>query len=121
MMPTIEDGDIVHVAPIAPRKLKAGDIVLFRCGKTFKAHRIIGTRGDFIVTRGDAGIEDDGLVRPGDVLGLVTAKECTASGRTVRLTSMTARSMFAAREIRRRLAMLMRKQEQTTARAQARS
>jgi signal peptidase I len=38
MLPTIQDGEIVHVKPVAGHMLRIGDIVLLRSGKEFKAH-----------------------------------------------------------------------------------
>lgn len=103
MAPTINDGDVLHVVPIGKRKPKVGEIVLFRCREGLKAHRILRKNREFIVTRGDAGVEHDGEIPLENILGLVTAKTCVPTARTVQLTGIKARCLFAVREIRRRM------------------
>jgi len=102
MLPTIQDGEIVHVKPVATDMLRIGDIVLLRTGEQFKAHRIIRKHGQCFMTRGDAGVDIDGEIRCDQILGRVTAKESTDSGRLVRLDGMRARLEFFAAELRRR-------------------
>lgn len=101
MLPTIQDGDIVHVRPVAGDMLRIGDIVLLRNGQQFKAHRIISKRGQSFITRGDAGVDTDGEIRCDQILGRVTARESLSSGRLVRLDGMRARLEFFALETRR--------------------
>lgn len=103
MAPRINDGDILHVAPVGSRKLKVGEIILFRCGTELKAHRIIRLRGEIPVTRGDAGLDNDGEIRREDILGVVTAKECEATGSRVHLSGIRDRLLYGTREIRRRM------------------
>jgi hypothetical protein len=107
MMPTIQDGEIVHVKPTASDMLRIGDIVLMRRGDEFKAHRIIRKRGPLFITRGDAGMETDGEIRGDQILGMVIAKESIGSCRLVRLDGVTARLSFFASEARRRASSLM--------------
>lgn len=102
MLPTIEDGEIVHVVPVAADMLRIGDIVLLRSGEQFKAHRIIRKHGQRFVTRGDAGVESDGEIRCDQILGRITAKETLSSRRLVRLDGMRARLEFLAAELHRR-------------------
>jgi signal peptidase I len=102
MLPTIQDGEIVHVKPVATDMLKVGDIVLLRTGEQFKAHRIIRKRGQCFITRGDAGMDIDGEIRCDQILGRVIAKEAVSSRRLVRLDGMRARLEFFALELRRR-------------------
>jgi hypothetical protein len=102
MLPTIQDGEIVHVKPVATETLRSGDIVLLRTGEQFKAHRIIRKHGQFFVTRGDSGIDTDGEIRCDQILGRVTAKESFNSRRLIRLDGMGARLRFVAGELRRR-------------------
>ena len=101
MLPTIQDGEIVHVRPVAGDMLKIGDIVLLRSGTEFKAHRIIRKRGKYFITRGDAGVDTDGEVRCDQILGRVIAKEPINSRRLVRLDGMRTRLGFFAAEARR--------------------
>lgn len=107
MFPTIQDGEILHVKPIAIDMLRIGDIVLLRRGEEFKAHRIIRKRGPFFTTRGDAGIDTDGEIRGDQILGRVIAKETINSRRLVRLDGVRTRLSFFASEARRRAAFLV--------------
>jgi signal peptidase I len=107
MLPTIQNGEIVHVKPVATDKLRIGDIVLLRTGEQFRAHRIIRKRGQCFITRGDAGVDTDGEIRCDQILGRVIAKETTNSSRLVRLNGMRARLKFLALEIRRRAATFL--------------
>lgn len=107
MLPTIQDGEIVHVKPVATDMLRIGDIVLLRSGEQFKAHRIIRKRGQCFVTRGDAGVDTDGEIRCDQIIGRVTAKEPRDSRRLIRLDGMRARLRFFALEIRRRSATFL--------------
>jgi len=59
MLPTIVDGEVLHVELAEPKGLTCGDIVLFQCKGEFKAHRIILARDGRFITRGDAAIEAD--------------------------------------------------------------
>jgi signal peptidase I len=102
MLPTIQDGEIVHVKPVATDMLRIGDIVLLRTHDQFRAHRIIRKRGQCFITRGDAGVDTDGEIRCDQILGRVTAKEATNSRRLVRLDGVKARLEFFAFELRRR-------------------
>ncbi|HZQ17795.1 MAG TPA: S24/S26 family peptidase [Terriglobales bacterium] len=106
MLPVIQDGEILHVWPLREEKLKPGDIILFRGSEKFTAHRIVGTRADGYVTRGDSGIGIDGAVTRDQILGLVVAKECNQSGSVVRLNGLRTRFFFHLREARRRVRFL---------------
>jgi phage repressor protein C with HTH and peptisase S24 domain len=105
MVPTIQDGEIIHVKPVGGHMLRIGDIVLLRSGTEFKAHRIIRKRGQYFITRGDAGGDTDGEIRCDQVLGRVFAKEPLGSRRLVRLDGVMSRLNFFASEARRRIRM----------------
>jgi hypothetical protein len=107
MLPVIQDGEIVHVEPVATSMLRIGDIVLLRTGEQFKAHRIIRKRGQCFITRGDSGVDTDGEIRGDQILGRVTAKETADSRLLVRLDGMRTRLGFVASELRRRAASLV--------------
>lgn len=107
MLPTIQDGEIVHVKPVAVNMLRIGDIILLRSGAEFKAHRIIRKRGQYFVTRGDAGTDPDGEIRCDQILGMVIAKEAIGSCQLVRLDGVAARLSFLASEARRRVSFLV--------------
>jgi len=105
MLPTIQDGDILHVE--SPTRLGVGDIVLFQKQQEFKAHRIIRKRSQSLITRGDAGLESDGEIRQDQVVGRVIAKECSQTGAIISLHSPGARADFFWRELRRIVARLL--------------
>lgn len=107
MLPTIQDGEIVHVKPVATGMLRIGDIVLLRSGEQFKAHRIIRKRGRRFITRGDAGVDSDGEIRCDQILGRVTAKEADNSRRLVRLDGIKARLEFLVFETKRQAASFL--------------
>src|SRR6476646_2719991 len=106
MLPSIEDGDVLHVAPARPARLKIGDIVLFKKDGEFKAHRIVGRDKDRskkgFITRGDASMQTDGMVPRESIIGRVVAVE-SKQGRLVSTTTVSARVRFFAGELRRRL------------------
>jgi uncharacterized repeat protein (TIGR01451 family) len=95
MQPAIQDGEILHVQPVAIEELRKGDIVLFASGASYTAHRLefADPARDVFITRGDAGPEMDGILHGGKILGKVTAKEKNSDGRIriVPLCGMGAR------------------------------
>ena len=99
MWPTIQDGDILHVEPFT-KSPKRGDIVLFFREGKFGAHRIIGGADNNYVTRGDAGMEIDGVVRREEMIGKVVAKECPPTGRLTNLNTGGERASFLGRRLR---------------------
>jgi len=42
MQPTIEDGELIKVAPMAPESVKRGDILLYQSESGVHAHRVVG-------------------------------------------------------------------------------
>src|SRR5260370_25847 len=109
MLPTIQDGEFLHVQPTNAAKLKVGDIVLFKDGAEFKAHRIVrklpGT--NVFKARGDSGEQADSI-REGEIVGKIVAKECAKTGGAVSLEGRGARLRFFAAEARRRLSQSVR-------------
>src|SRR5438445_1585872 len=109
MLPTIQDGEFLHVQPANAAKLKVGDIVLFKDGAEFKAHRIVrklpGT--EVFMARGDSGEEADSI-REGEIVGKIVAKECAKTGGVISLGGRGARVRFAAAEGRRKLSQSVR-------------
>jgi signal peptidase I len=100
MLPLIADGDILHVEPVHPSKIRVGDVILFRSEQKFKAHRVIRRYGPKFCTRGDAAIDQDIPVRLEDILGKVTAKECSSTGAVITLCGWRRRFMFFATRLR---------------------
>jgi uncharacterized repeat protein (TIGR01451 family) len=88
MQPGIQDGEILHVQPIATQELKKGDVVLFADGAQYKAHRLIFAdhAANVFVTKGDAGTEMDVMLGGSEILGRVIAKEQESRGRTQIIT-----------------------------------
>ncbi len=80
MHPTILDGDLITVEPVAPAAVKQGDIILYRLGRGVIAHRLIrierrnGGVPHFIL-RGDAPGAPDEPVVVQQVLGKVVCVE----------------------------------------------
>jgi uncharacterized repeat protein (TIGR01451 family) len=116
MWPLIGDGEILHVQSANARRLRVGDIVLFRQGAEFKAHRIIGKQKHKkheervkqqervqtqFITRGDASQDADGAITGGQIVGKIIAKECSNSGAIIRLDGLAARLSFFSAETRR--------------------
>jgi len=106
MNPTIQDGDILHVEPITASP-RIGEIVLFSRNGEFKAHRLVRRSGNDFITRGDAGLEVDGIVAHTCVVGRVVAVELE-DGTTVSMTGLSARMKFFGRELRRKVSALQR-------------
>jgi len=80
MHPTIRHGDLITVEPVAPPKLKRGDIILYRLQRDFIVHRIVNIeeRKDYGVTfilQGDASVTCDAPVKSDQILGKVVCLE----------------------------------------------
>src|SRR5713226_5518127 len=108
MLPVIKDGEILHVAPVPPGKLKVGDIVLFSEGTQLKAHRIVRRKQNSFRTRGDSGLEMDNAIRGEQFMGRIVAKERAESGGVISLGGCRARLRFLAQEATRKLSRRVR-------------
>src|SRR5438034_3842299 len=77
MQPTIEDGELITVAPVEPAAVKRGDILLYQGVRGVIAHRVVRITGSAkredvsYLLRGDASVDRDDPVRPAQVLGRV--------------------------------------------------
>lgn len=69
MSDTINPQDIVIVK--LTDDIKTNDIITFRVGDDFVTHRVIGTEGDKIITRGDANNSQDAPITKDDIIGKV--------------------------------------------------
>lgn len=69
MSNTINPQDIVIVK--LTDDVKTNDIITFRVGKDFVTHRMIGTEGDKIITRGDANNSQDAPITREVIIGKV--------------------------------------------------
>ena len=101
MQPNILDGDAVVVAPAACHDLKRGDVALTQSEKAFRVHRVSKEGGgtEEIVTRGDAGQENDPATRA--VLGKVVVIE--RNGKRTSITKPGARFLQVSRILIHRL------------------
>ncbi len=102
MTPTIRNGEVLHVERARPEELKKGDIVLFREGVNFRAHRLVGldrTRNVFM-TRGDASETNDQPVNGAQILGRVTSKKSSGSAREIALTGFRAHAWRCYQKMR---------------------
>lgn len=72
MRPYIEGGQDSVLLEYPTRPLRAGDIVLAKCGRTYLLHRIISCSGEQIILRGDGNLYGTESCSRQDVLGIVT-------------------------------------------------
>jgi signal peptidase I len=95
MQPFIRDGDVVTVSPGPVGEMRLGDVVAFCHPNTGRlvVHRLVGRRPGGYLLRGDNALEEDGLIPPEKVLGLVTQVE--RRGRKVRLGQGPERRLLA--------------------------
>src|SRR6266853_455478 len=98
MLPAIRDGEILHVQPVDTATIRVADLVLFKDGAGFKAHRVVQKRNDVFVTRGDAGLEPDNAIRGSQIMGKIIAKECAKTGRVLALDGLMPRMKFFVAE-----------------------
>src|SRR5438445_13807981 len=101
MQPTIEDGELITVAPVELAAVKRGDILLYRGERGLIAHRLVGLRrsakGEDVryALKGDASVDRDDPVQPEQVLGRVVAVQ--RGGRRIVLASRRTKWLHAAR------------------------
>ncbi|HXX45134.1 MAG TPA: C25 family cysteine peptidase [Candidatus Acidoferrales bacterium] len=102
MQPNLLDGDLVEIAPLLGEKLRRGDIALTRTEEAFVLHRVVECDDDSnaIVTRGDAGQQDDPPAT--EVLGKAVAIE--REGRRISFTRFGTSVVHAVRMQARRIA-----------------
>jgi len=107
MQPTIEDGELITVAPVAPESVKRGDILLYQTESGIHAHRVVGrVKGtvpllqgdcplDRYLLRGDASVSCDAPVQLEQVIGRVVAVQ--RGGRSLALDSRLTNLLRLAR------------------------
>jgi len=105
MQPTIEDGELITVAPVAPESVKRGDILLYQNERGVFAHRVVGVvtgtlpllQGDcpLFLLRGDASVSCDPPVAREQVIGQVVAVQ--RGERSLALDSRPANLLRLAR------------------------
>ncbi len=101
MQPTIEDGELITVAPVAATSVRRGDILLYQSERGVIVHRVVRITGSArredvsYLLRGDASVSSDDPVGPAQILGRVLA--VARAGRRIDLTSRRAKWLHAAR------------------------
>lgn len=76
MYPSLRDGDVVTVAPLAGSAPRVGDVVAFRNGEErLVVHRVVAARDDVVEIRGDNCPSSDGVFERAAVLGIVARVE----------------------------------------------
>lgn len=85
MYPSVRDGDVVTVSPLAARGPRTGDVVAFVHPVTggVRVHRVVEVRAGRYLLKGDNALGDDGAFTPDQILGTVVRLE--RAGRTRRL------------------------------------
>jgi signal peptidase I len=99
MQPTIEDGELITVAPVAPESVKRGDILLYQNERGVFAHRVVGSVKGIAplqyLLRGDAAVSYDPPVALEQILGRVVAVQ--RGNRSLALDSRLANLLRLAR------------------------
>ena len=76
MRPFLQGGEILIIEPVGERRLRVGDIVLFKDGQDrLVIHRVIRVRETSVQTQGDALNEPDSPVELARILGKVERVE----------------------------------------------
>jgi len=106
MSPFIKDEDIITISPLLS-KIRPGQIVAFLHPETGKlvVHRVIKKKGDFYLIKGDRGLDIDGEIPRGDILGTVTDVE--REGKKVSLGLGSGRSLIAFFSSKRLLHLIL--------------
>ncbi len=74
MLPSIKPGELIHIAPVTHDHLRPGDVVVFRSGEVFVAHRLVWKRGFVARTKGDNNAYCDPPISVFDIVGVVEGK-----------------------------------------------
>jgi hypothetical protein len=99
MYPTIRDGEVVTIAPIAAGDIVRGDVLMCRHSERFLTHRVVAVTGrdpDRVFhLRGDAKAACDAPVAAVDVVGRVIS--VGRNGRVIPMSGRAARLRHRAR------------------------
>jgi len=71
MLPTLWPGDLLRIRANPSSQIGPGDVVLFEREGRFFVHRVVRTRAECVVTRGDCMPQDDSPISPAQILGRV--------------------------------------------------
>ena len=104
MYPSIREGELITVEPVAPRDVKLADIVLYRSERGLIAHRVVGSSptqssvlSPHYFLRGDASLSCDQPVGAEQILGRVVGVE--RDGHSVALASRGAKLWHRVRHL----------------------
>ena len=118
MQPTIRDGDMLTVEPIALEQVRAGDVLLYHAARGPLVHRVVrvvqmqkcgaaADSGSSVILRGDASDTCDDPVPVSRILGKVVQVDCaSAAGAPTRWARWARWARTAVRTVLRRLAVL---------------
>jgi signal peptidase I len=73
MLPAVWPGDVLTIRRRSPAELLPGRILLCYRDQGFVAHRMVGKRGDRLITRGDSHLREDAPFSNEEVLGEVVS------------------------------------------------
>jgi len=95
MSPFIKDGDVLTVDPVSSRSPKKGDVVVFKKRRSGEivVHRIVRTKGDDYLVKGDNLLDEDGRVSQKDIFGIVRAVD--RKGKKIRFGILWGKGMIA--------------------------
>jgi len=96
MRPLLASGSRILVAPAA--RVRFGDLLAYECEGTVVCHRVIGRRGAELMTRADHRGAGPELVRPDQIVGVVTAIE--RGGAVIDLTRPVRRTQAMVKAVR---------------------
>ena len=105
MYPSIREGELITVEPVAASDVKLGDIVLYRSQRGLIAHRVVGSSPTqssvlsphYFFLRGDASLSCDQPVAAHQILGRVIRVQ--RNGRSVALATRGAKLWHRARRL----------------------
>jgi len=74
MSPSIRPGELIRITPVDQSRLRSGDVVVFRAGRSFIVHRLVWKKNFVAVTKGDNNAFCDRQISVFDIVGIVDGK-----------------------------------------------
>ncbi|HEY0407625.1 MAG TPA: S24/S26 family peptidase [Pyrinomonadaceae bacterium] len=101
MLPLIGSDEIIIVEPVLTRRIRRGDILLYRRRSGVRAHRVLmiekrDGRALRLTLKGDSSATADDPITPAEIMGRVVAVE--RDGRSVRIAGRRARLRWRLRQ-----------------------
>jgi signal peptidase I len=91
MWPVLKRGDLVFIEGVKGKgDVNVGDIVVYKSGKGFIIHRVIGKSGEAVITKGDANSVADNPVKYEQVVG----KALSYNGKPIRFPYLGSLSLM---------------------------